>query len=321
MRLTYIGAIVCFAATSVAGLIRQGGPQLTVDNTSADLGTLYPGQTKSFTVRIGNTGNANLVVDAIRSSCSCTIAAVDKAVILPGGSFDLGVSMKAGDIPGNQRASIYIHTNQDASRETEVTVKAFVDPVVNVTPNRIDVGMISQDSLPLHATLHIKPLLGRRLVRYSVETDDKKLSVDYRQSPDGDSATAAISLKRGAPVGPINSSITVVSNGLRLSIPVVGQITGNCHSDPNTVFWGRVSPHEAAKVTLRFVGLTREHASIGIKPLEYSRLFECKWVGKSDVVMTLKAGAPAGRLNALVSIAKNGLPVLQVPIYAVVDNG
>ena len=94
--------------------IRQANPsdsifaEIHTEMSSFDFGKLIQGEVSKHTFKITNTGNKELIIENIESSCGCTIANVNSMNILPGKSTKIEVEFNTKGLIGKQVKSITI---------------------------------------------------------------------------------------------------------------------------------------------------------------------------------------------------------------------
>ena len=102
-------------------------PRIAVEPPSFDFGTVKPGGVvqREFVVR--NIGRADLVIEAIVSSCNCTaILEETPQTLKPGGRTPMRVRLTAPAVPGKLQKSVLIKSNDPAQRTLEVKIEAEV---------------------------------------------------------------------------------------------------------------------------------------------------------------------------------------------------
>ena len=113
----------------VLPLCAVAAPQIDVDLSSADLGSLDPNTVLVRDVRIGNAGDAPLSVSRVKACCGAK-AALDETVIPAGTSSILHVEFNSGALPGPFRKSVTLFSDDPKNPVLIIpltgTVKQFV---------------------------------------------------------------------------------------------------------------------------------------------------------------------------------------------------
>lgn len=115
-------------ATPPATQTDQSGPQLSVEETEIDYGTIEQDSDKIRVFRITNTGDAPLLITNARGSCGCTTPQREdwSAPIAPGEVRELRVSYDTHRIgPFRKRVTL---THNASEEPTILTIKGKVNP-------------------------------------------------------------------------------------------------------------------------------------------------------------------------------------------------
>lgn len=109
------------------------GPIISLSPLKNDLGTVIYGDVATYTIKVANIGDADLVIRKISTSCGCTKAKIEEAdkVIAPGKSanvavsFDPAVHKDETDI-GEIVRIIYVNSNDPKNPEVQSELNALV---------------------------------------------------------------------------------------------------------------------------------------------------------------------------------------------------
>lgn len=95
------------------GIQAKKNPQIKFEVTTIDFGTFsMDDPVQKCTFKFTNTGNAKLVINAVRASCGCTVPDYPKDYIAPGASGEITVTYNgSGKMPGRFKKSIQVYTN------------------------------------------------------------------------------------------------------------------------------------------------------------------------------------------------------------------
>lgn len=109
-----------------------GTPDLVLSDTEVDLGEVVNGEVLTIEIPIQNTGNKELVIEAVTTSCGCTSAEVKPTRIAPGGEGVLYVQYDSGahgpEANGPVMRQIFIASNDPDQPEAEIRILANVIP-------------------------------------------------------------------------------------------------------------------------------------------------------------------------------------------------
>lgn len=100
--------IATFAQSSKA----QGKPVLQFDSLNYDFGYIYEGDSAVHYFVFKNVGNAPLIIDEVKTTCSCTASDWPKYPIQPGASGSIRVEFDTHDKPeGSYAKGINMYSN------------------------------------------------------------------------------------------------------------------------------------------------------------------------------------------------------------------
>ncbi len=121
-------------AGSFLAACNAGQPRLTVETTKINLGDVVNGEIITRDVTVQNTGEAELVIEAISTSCGCTQATLEPMIIPPGGNGTLHIAFDSGahgpELTGALIRQVFINTNDPRQPETVIEVAAHILPPV-----------------------------------------------------------------------------------------------------------------------------------------------------------------------------------------------
>ena len=124
---------IVFFALLAAGLFlaacNSGQPRITLEATNLDLGSVVNGEIVSRDLTLINEGDADLVIDSIITSCTCTQASVNPMTIAPNQSGSLHIEFDSGfhgpDLTGPLIRQVFINSNDP--RQPEFKVELIVN--------------------------------------------------------------------------------------------------------------------------------------------------------------------------------------------------
>jgi hypothetical protein len=106
----------------------RGQPDIAVEPLRHDFGAIQQGKVATIEIPVRNTGQGDLKIKTVSTSCGCTSAQVEPKTIRPGKGgrliirYDSGVHPDSGPI----QRHIYIASNDPDEQEVEVIVNADV---------------------------------------------------------------------------------------------------------------------------------------------------------------------------------------------------
>ena len=114
--------------TTVSDTTNQKFPVMTFQETVHDFGNMVQGEVGKYNFHFKNTGNANLVIKGVETTCGCTVGNYPHHPIKPGEEGDLAVTFNSSFKQGYQDKGVMI--------------------IANTVPNQIVLTIRAQVSLP-----------------------------------------------------------------------------------------------------------------------------------------------------------------------------
>jgi len=108
-------------------------PRINLDTREFDFGNVTNGETVSREVAVRNTGQDDLVVETVTTTCSCTSATLERMTIPPGGKAILRIDFDSGthgpELKGQVMRQVIIISNDPENPEVTVQFIANVLPL------------------------------------------------------------------------------------------------------------------------------------------------------------------------------------------------
>ncbi|MBE0649706.1 MAG: DUF1573 domain-containing protein [Bacteroidales bacterium] len=90
-------------------------PVMTFDETIHDFGKMVQGEVGKYNFHFKNTGNSDLVIKGVRTTCGCTVGSYPHDPIKPGEEGDLTVTFNSSFKQGYQNKAVMVRTNTNPS--------------------------------------------------------------------------------------------------------------------------------------------------------------------------------------------------------------
>lgn len=121
-------------------------PKIFIEERTWDFGTIKQHSKVTHVFTVQNKGNADLIIERLRTTCGCTAAMISERRVAPGDSGDIKVTFNSGRRLGKQKKYIYVQSNDPDESVLKLTVQGEVEtgptPKIEVQPDEIDFGMI-----------------------------------------------------------------------------------------------------------------------------------------------------------------------------------
>ncbi|MCB1041372.1 MAG: DUF1573 domain-containing protein [Acidobacteria bacterium] len=109
----------------LAGLLMGQGAEITTEQAVLDMGHVTQGEEIASTITFRNSGNEELVITSVKTSCGCTAAKLEKMTYAPGESGEIAVTMKTARLQGEVSRKVSILSNASV-HPFDITIKANV---------------------------------------------------------------------------------------------------------------------------------------------------------------------------------------------------
>jgi len=120
-----IPASVVNVPNSAEGVATTGLPQFQFTQTEHDFGKVIQGERVTYAFKFKNTGDADLLIANISSTCGCTATEFPRTPVKPGEENHIKVTFDSAGKEGFQQKSITIAANTQPSN-TVLSIKAMV---------------------------------------------------------------------------------------------------------------------------------------------------------------------------------------------------
>ncbi len=191
-------------------LLGAGTPRIEFDNPVFDFGTTARVQTVTGSFVVYNAGDAPLEFRGVRTSCGCTQARPDPKTLLPEATGRLDFSINIGPSVGDIQEHLYVSSNDPQHPTVDLTLKLYVTPLFEVTPNVLQLGTLRPHSVT-NVVVSISRADGQRLRIAKVETDPSRVRVrvePVRESK-GQAARLLVRVTAPATAGRIRDTISI----------------------------------------------------------------------------------------------------------------
>ncbi len=143
-------------------------PKISFENTQVDFGTLGQGKSVDLVYRFRNTGDQELTIGNIHTSCGCTNATALKRTLRPGEASEIRAKFNSGSFRGKITKTITVETNDPGNRAVQLTVVGYVKPSVEVFPQSVNFGNLKKGRT-FQQTVVVKPEDPSRFTIRSVD--------------------------------------------------------------------------------------------------------------------------------------------------------
>lgn len=134
MRRSYISLVLVASTFLVPAAALQAQPNLVLEPTSLDFGTMTQRQTRDATVTLSNTGDATLEITKVDATCGCTVPELSITRLDPGQSTVMQVQFNSQQFQGKQLKYLKIYTDSPRQRVIDYLVQATIEVPLTMEP-------------------------------------------------------------------------------------------------------------------------------------------------------------------------------------------
>lgn len=121
---------------------QSGKPNIEFESRMHDFGVVYDESSLETAMKFRNTGDANLIIERVTTSCGCTAAVPGQKMIAPGESGELNVTFDPKPKAGTQKKRITVYTNDPDEPQAQVEIQTKMVPVVALEPSPLRLGTV-----------------------------------------------------------------------------------------------------------------------------------------------------------------------------------
>lgn len=307
----------------------SGGPRLFVEKETVDLGTVKEGETAETVFVLENKGDADLVIERIRTSCGCTTAKLtDKEkTIAPGGKQPLTTKFNSKGRSGKQRTTVTIHSNDPQRPTLKLTLTLEVLTLSQVVPNMLYVRNVRRGEV-VPRTLDVLPgTQGAQVEMISLEIPGDVLS--YTAEPvehkTGRGQQLRFRVDPDARLGPLSATAKLtVRVGDKTDvrrIHIQGEIIGDLMVRPTSVHLQKASARgiKLRPVTISSVsGQPFQVLGASAGPYFKTTVEPGKNNAEYTILLEIAEDSPDGPCGVFLEVRTDSVvqPLIRVPVYA-----
>jgi hypothetical protein len=128
-----VRSAIILATILAAGI---AGAQLTFENIIVEDVALPNDKKISGTYNFINSGDYDIKITDVKTTCGCTSASLDKKSFAPGESGSIPVTMKVGSRGVTER-QVIVTTDEPGAQKLTLTVRATVEELIKVEPTTV----------------------------------------------------------------------------------------------------------------------------------------------------------------------------------------
>jgi hypothetical protein len=197
---------------TIAAAVAGQKPKIEAAEKTFDFGTIIVGQKATHVYTLKNTGDADLAISSVTTTCGCTVAALAKKSLKPGETTDLKVTFNAGLTPSRIAKYIMIKSNDPDQPQIKLAITGKVQALVDVVPRTLSLGDLTPDSQTAR-TIYVKPLNKQGFNITKITSSLPYVTAEVAKGPSPDTGTCEVAVKAGPdlPVGRLFATLTILT--------------------------------------------------------------------------------------------------------------
>jgi hypothetical protein len=232
---------LCAAFLLLGQAVAPAAPRITCDSPTYDFGVIHSNtQRLPHVFILKNTGDTPLHIAAIKSSCGCTTAQLERKDIEPGGHIALSTAFDPSGRSGAQHKTITILTNDPAAPELTLELKCDIQLALKVEPPSLFFGQVTRDAIQ-QRTARIEAAAGFAFSILGVDTTRLSMAsarLDTVETGRVYAIVSTMSLGNIVSNGFIREQLTVTTDMPGFStivIPVVALVADDVSVKPSSI--------------------------------------------------------------------------------------
>jgi|GEM_PF-506257 len=127
-------------------------PKIKFKETSWDFGKITQGEKAAHDFEFTNTGDAELIINSIQTSCGCTAVIPSSQNLQPGDKAVLTVNFDSAGRKDEQTKNVYVVSNDPDEPRVTLEIKCFIEvppgPRIKFETETWDFGLVEQGATP-----------------------------------------------------------------------------------------------------------------------------------------------------------------------------
>ena len=280
--------------------LQRNGPRISFDKLVFDFGKVDQGTKVVHTFSFKNTGDKDLEISSVKTSCGCTAAVSTEDKIAPNHKGTVQVTFDTKRFIGQRAKSVSVHSNDPLGRITTLTLRGEITTEVRATPEQLYMGRISRGSQKRHTVeISIASTNSARILEITNENPAVSLRILDRIANGQEHVTPVrVGLSEEVVLGGFTDTITVKTTSKRkplLKIPVFGTVEGDVTVVPAQVTFGVVRSGVEKKQEVKIVN--RAALPISIRNAKSS---------EENVLVQIVEDSPGKEFRLIMTVGPSG---------------
>lgn len=220
--------------------------ELTLDQTSVDLGKISDEEPKNVKVSFKNTGTGVLSISQVKGSCGCTVPALAKNDYKPGETGTIEVTFNPHGKRGQQHTTVTVTSNDRFEPNKTIAILSDVRPNVMWDPQVVAFNQVQKGkggTIMLKVTSRLDNFEINDITTTNPDAFEAKVLESKTETLDdgkpGKVTTIEVKLKPGTPVGMAQANLTMRTSNEKsplINVSTFAEITGELMTTPVKFF-------------------------------------------------------------------------------------
>jgi hypothetical protein len=218
--------------------------KIQFDKTVYDFGTTSQVDSVTGTFTFSNAGDGELKIQRAVPSCGCTVASVKPDLLKPGEKGELVFTVRLGSTKGHLEKHISVPSNDGQNPNVNLTIKADVVQLVEVTPTQIVVGDI-RPGATTNFVVQVRRNDGKKLLITNTESTNKSVRGHVEPGDSEQTAKVVVEVVGEGSARRFTEQLRLFVDGATqsvTSVSVLGRVLGDLNITPESLFWGITDP-------------------------------------------------------------------------------
>ncbi len=217
-RSVFISLALFFLAMGIfPSLLFSQAKVLIPGGTDFDFGDVFTGAVAKRSVTIQNTGDENLTITSVSTSCGCTATMLSKEIIPPGDSGKLEISFDSKKFTGKVEKAVTFDTNDPDQKRVRIIFHANISRIIETSLDRIVYNVIKVGA-DMVQEVTITNVSNEPLKITSVKSDSDvmKVQISEKELRPGYRTTLTCTL-RATEIGFVKGNITFTTDNPKVA--------------------------------------------------------------------------------------------------------
>ncbi len=226
-------------------------PSISFEETVYNAGDSWEGEIVSHAFSFTNTGDAELKISRVRSSCGCTASNLSSDTIAPGESGEIRASFNTRHYRGQRSQPVYVTSNDPANPTVQLQLVTTVKTIATFNPAHLQFGQAVHGQGATRETTLVfdgEPFPIREI---SVQPDffQARILEPGEETGEDSSIRIEVTLSREAPIGHQRGTLTARIDhpqSPEVTARVMAAVEGIITYTPRMIFFSRQDLEEQA---------------------------------------------------------------------------